>query len=599
MKSDWGPGMTDVYFVSGARDVTYRVEPNHLSIVKAGEVLLGTKALQGDHGDPVPSWGNVVLMGAAPPERWQYAAAWPRMDEHRIVDRFSPQLLAYNLRDYALSGVAPMNYPYRNHDGIVLHGHTEHTFFAAGRILAYETWPEFDYTAGDATHAWPIDQAEAAFRHVVYLRPDIVVVYDRGQLGKSQDRTRWLAATAPGLTGQGNRFHIRAGKAALDGVVLLPGDAKLDLQPGLLAFDGAPDAAKGYEYLVVLQTATGKGQPVDATLVCTDRQTGVDVRFDGRTAEVRFDRTGAVGGSITLGELRNQPLVRDIAPSYRHWQKHYLFKKWLQDKEFRPYIVDADAREFGTAALPDIPAPPRQAYPVTVTGLAQGTLHCGGSTALQASGADCPNLDLRTNDFLVQARFRFNPDSPLDTAGDSYTLLMKGVYEAPLFQLSLRGGQYNGVFARGRNQAGKGYLDVVPATSLAKQLCDGQFHTVAFVRAGNTGRLYLDGAKVAERTDFEAQVQTDKALEIGKACQGSFFDGEIDDVRVWRFDAGLPAGWEDALARYETTRDGVPAVLKDAPDVKFSIWRLDDDAGATAARDNGNNNYPLRVLDEE
>jgi len=598
MKSDWGPSLTDVYFVSGARDVTYRVEPNHLRIAKAGEILLGTLALQGDHGDPVPSWGNVVLMGADPPERWRAAADWPRMRERMLIDRFPPQVLTYNLRDYALSGVKPANHPYRNIDGIVLHCHSEHRFFPAGRIMAYETWPQFDYAAGDATCAWPIDQAEAVFRQVVYLRPDVIVVYDRGRTGRGQDRTRWIAATAPDLTGKDNRFRVKAGKAVLDGVLLAPENVKLEVRSRLLAFDAPPTPDKRYEYLVVFRTGVGRGRPVEATLVRTGSQTGAQVRLGDGAAEVRFNRTGPVGGHITLGELRNRPFVREVVHSYRHWKGHHLFKKWMQDPGLRQYVVDEDVREFGAADLPDIPAPPRQEHPVEITGLHKGALRCAGFTALAIPGAKCDALDFGESDFLIQARFRLDPKCPLAESKHSYAILMKGAYGSPLFQVGVRGGQYKGVFARGRNKNGKGYLDIIPRTDMAKKMRDGKFHTLAFVRNGEVGRLYVDGVQVAERTNFRALVKNGHPFEIGKACQGSYFEGEIDDVRVWRFDAGLPEGCEGAIRLYEETRDQVPGVLKSAKGVKYSIWRLEDEDGATQARDSGVNGFHLQLRED-
>lgn len=50
-------------FVSGARDVAYRMQPNHLRIFKAGWVLLGTSVHFVDHGMLTPSWANAVVIG--------------------------------------------------------------------------------------------------------------------------------------------------------------------------------------------------------------------------------------------------------------------------------------------------------------------------------------------------------------------------------------------------------------------------------------------------------------------------------------------------------------------------------------------------------
>jgi len=594
MKSDWSPEMTDVYFVSGARDVSYRVEPNHLRIVKGGQVLLGTKALQGDHGDPVPSWGNVVLMGSTPPTRWLYAADWPRMNERAIMNRFPAQVINYNLRAYSLAGIRPMNFPWRVYDGIILHSHTEHKFHRPGRIIAYETWPEFDYVAGDATAAWPLGQAEEDFRQVVFVRPDVVVVYDRVKLGARQDKTTWMAATAS-LTVQGKRFTIRAGKRALHGLVLAPGKAKLVASGNTLTFTAPTSSDKRAEYLVVFQTSMDRGKPVNAALVKTPGEIGAVVNYDGGKIKVLFNRTGAVGGKISVGAVKNQPFIRRIDHSYRRWKNHYLFKKWMQDPRLRQYIIDEDFRKFSKAELPDIKAPPKKVYQKAVTGIHNGTLHCDGATAFTIAGARCPNFNFGAKDFLVQVRFAFNKDAPLTSDLHNYGILMKGAYGSPLLQIAVRGGSYRGVFARCRSRGGMPYLDVLPRKDMTKVFLDGRFHTLAFARKGKTAMLYVDGKKVGERANYDTVVRNPQPFEIGKLTQGGYFEGEIDDVRLWRFDSGLPAGFEKAIAAYEKTRDQVPAELKNAPGVKYSIYTFNDKNGSRFAADKGNNGYDLSL----
>jgi hypothetical protein len=69
-------------------------------------------------------------------------------------------------------------------------------------------------------------------------------------------------------------------------------------------------------------------------------------------------------------------------------------------------------------------------------------------------------------------------------------------------------------------------------------ITDGQWHHIGLVydRVLMKRQLYVDGAEVAEDTDFIGGVQTTGGLHIG-AEQGldatSFFSGLIDDVRVY------------------------------------------------------------------
>ena len=62
MESGWDKNMTDIYFVSGIKDISYRAIPNHFQIFKAGEMIAGI-ARVGDHGCPVPQYGNSVRVG--------------------------------------------------------------------------------------------------------------------------------------------------------------------------------------------------------------------------------------------------------------------------------------------------------------------------------------------------------------------------------------------------------------------------------------------------------------------------------------------------------------------------------------------------------
>ena len=601
MKSDWSPEMTDVIFTCGARDVAYREEPNTLMIVKGGQLLLGTQAQQGDHGDAVISWGNVVIAGNHPPERWRYAADWPRMNERAVIDRFAPQVSNYLLRDFSLTGQIPMNGVYRLADGIVFHSHTEHRFFPAGRILAYETRPEFDYVAGDATGAWPIDQMEGAFRQVVFIRPDVVIIYDRGQLGAAERQSRWIASVVALVDVKGDRFKAFTGGASMHGLVLVPQGVKLENPPqpniGSISFESPAQPDGRYEYLVVLQTAMGQGAPVQADSALDEKTAKVTVRCDGQTAAVLFNRTGLVGGKITVGKLADTPLAGEIRHSYRHWKDNYLFKKWMQDPRLKPYVVDEDLKEFASMKLPDLAAPKRKSYTAAPRGISKGALQCDGATSCSIGADKCPKLNLGASDFLIQARFRLNKETLLTTDANAYTLLMKGCWGMPLLQAGIRAGSYNGFFARGRSRDNTAYRDILPRQDLKKTFLDGRFHTIAYVRKGLAGVLYVDGTQAGEMAGFDVMINNASPFEIAKSCQQGYFEGEIDDVRVWRFDSGLPADFEKAVALYERTRDEAPAELKNAGAVKYSIWKFDDPDNSSTAQDSGNNGYNLQIAE--
>jgi len=314
LKSDWSPEMTDIYFVSGVRDVAYRTQPNHLQIFKAGWVLFGTPVHVVDHGTPTPSWANAVIIGEGLPKEWAIAMGYARMDERRIVNRFAPEVLGYAMRDFRLTGIEPESYRgwfAGGHAGpgtydLTLHSHTRHPFISQGAIIAFHSQPEFDYVAGDATNVWRVEEVREVYRQVVFVRPDTLIVFDRVKLRQLRP-TQWLASTAPEVQIDGRKFLIVNRDAFLQGVVLLPEQALIEAL-GVQTFAGGrkqnrlriiPNTSSlSVNYLVVLQTGIGEPVPLDAGLVTEGGMIGAKVRIDGRTVTALFRLDGVVGGEV-------------------------------------------------------------------------------------------------------------------------------------------------------------------------------------------------------------------------------------------------------------------------------------------------------------
>jgi len=77
--------------------------------------------------------------------------------------------------------------------------------FEMGRMLAFEPGEQFDYLAGDATRAYtypwsglgtnPSRRVEEAVRQLVFLKPDLVVVFDRIEATRPEFEKTWLLHT--------------------------------------------------------------------------------------------------------------------------------------------------------------------------------------------------------------------------------------------------------------------------------------------------------------------------------------------------------------------------------------------------------------------
>lgn len=370
MRSGWKREDTEVLFTCGVRDHVYRHQPTHLRIAQAGEFLLGTASSWGDDGnsDPGKTWGNVVVIEPSDWLRqWGENKRHPRGEEYVLLNRFSDETFRYIARDRRLTGYAPAENGFGG--GLDLHGHTESLFVQEGQILAYETWPAFDYVAGDATNAWPLGLAEEVYRQVVFIKPDTVVVYDRVLLGPKAERAFWLAATGPRLEVDGTQFRVRSGDAALGGQVLLPEAVTAQTfdptQPNRYTtpppfsvtqswflFDARTrhqkvleiwpvQAGRKVEFLIVMQAAgpggsaaSRRGPKGPVSRFLTWEYAGAQFRVGDQLVRVRFRRQGEVGGEITFasgGQVTTHEFAERIDDSYRHWSEDPRFPRWVSD----------------------------------------------------------------------------------------------------------------------------------------------------------------------------------------------------------------------------------------------------------------------------
>jgi hypothetical protein len=376
MKSGWDKNMTDIYFVSGIKDISYRAIPNHFQIFKAGEMIAGM-ARVGDHGCPVPLYGNTVRVGEE--ERafkgylttgWNYE----RMDERFVTDCFSTLGYSYMFRDWRLSGYREEgtyweggghghSYPRE----VVMHSHTSHPFFSEGKVLAYETSPGFDYVAGDATNSWALDDVEEAYRQVLFVRPDVIVMYDRLALGDAPKSVRWPMMTLLNTTNKtgnptltDNVFTSANGVASVWGKALLPKGGKV--KAATAGVEGFPPNAVGYieiqppeksrqvEFLVAMRVGLKEATPLDCKLVEEAGQSGIAFTYDSMSYTVFFNREGAVGGHIKIEDNGKTVIDRPLAPQVRdtleNWKGAPLFDKWMHEDRFKTYVTPEDRKRF-------------------------------------------------------------------------------------------------------------------------------------------------------------------------------------------------------------------------------------------------------------
>ncbi len=384
MRSDYSPQATEVFFACGIRDHVYRHQPTNLMVLKAGEPLLGTASLWGDHGCPSlqisrgNSWGNVVVIEPSDWQtRWKHNLFHPRGEEQAVINRFSDATFRMLVREQRLTGYAPAEGGYGG--GLNLHGHTETFLHREGHIVAFETHPEFDYVAGDATLSWLPELARLVLRQVVFVKPDLLIVYDRVKLGEKAERAFWLAATGLELQTNGSRFIVRSGNAFLNGFVVFPKAPQLiaidpsqspKYQPlfdkqalGLKVLEIHPngrDEGRGtsgeeqrardrlVEFLVVMRVGLGEVPVMSVMPQVQPALIGVTVQIDGRKVQVVFDRSDICGGTLSIwgggrgardGKTNGAKVIRyklteRVNDTYENWRSDPRYQRWRTESRF-------------------------------------------------------------------------------------------------------------------------------------------------------------------------------------------------------------------------------------------------------------------------
>lgn len=124
-----------------------------------------------------------------------------------------------------------------------------------GEILAYKNTEAFMYVCGDATKSYSPGKLDRFVRQLVFIRPNIVVVFDRVVSTKPEFKKTWLlhSVTQPLMTGEGGAFEIINGDGRLLCVPLLPekrnvetiGGAGNEFLVGGIHYACGPEASSG------------------------------------------------------------------------------------------------------------------------------------------------------------------------------------------------------------------------------------------------------------------------------------------------------------------------------------------------------------------
>lgn len=131
------------------------------------------------------------------------------------------------------------------------------SLFETGECLHFETRPDLDYVVGDATRAYHRSQLTRWVRHLVFLKPDMLLVYDVAETPAGR-QPRWLLQTAHRPETQAGSLVARSGGGELRGLTLLPEKARAVSHPtpATLAFGAGKEGAPLYRTEIISPAGT-------------------------------------------------------------------------------------------------------------------------------------------------------------------------------------------------------------------------------------------------------------------------------------------------------------------------------------------------------
>jgi hypothetical protein len=99
-----------------------------------------------------------------------------------------------------------------------------------GRITGYLSTADFTYVCGDATESYSADKVREFTRVFLYIRPDLVVVFDRVESSKAEFRKTWLlhSIDEPQMLAEHGEFQVEYGEGRLVCLPVLPVDCRAE-----------------------------------------------------------------------------------------------------------------------------------------------------------------------------------------------------------------------------------------------------------------------------------------------------------------------------------------------------------------------------------
>ncbi|MGB2820827.1 MAG: DUF4962 domain-containing protein, partial [Phycisphaerae bacterium] len=210
-------------------------------------------------------------------------------------------------------------------------GQVKRSAGARGEIIAFHTSGALDYVAGEAGGAYENKALKRFTRHILFVKPDLIVIYDRLEAAEPSTFEWRLHSPTEMKVGGQRDIRVGSGRAAARVCILRPEDLKISLTD---RFDPPPrPRVKLVEWHLTARSAEPATRTQFVTLIRPHRAgeeppSGLTVRGDGNRYELEAARAE---GTLRL--------------LLRHSDEGRMRSAWLEtDADVAAELLDRDGK---------------------------------------------------------------------------------------------------------------------------------------------------------------------------------------------------------------------------------------------------------------
>lgn len=332
--------------------------------------------------------------------------------------------------------------------------------------------------------------------------------------------------------------------------------ANVTVASNIMTIDPNDDLTPGLEYtLRLIGIKDLKGNPMSATY---------SSKFTTKSTLASLSTPSASNVSVSSANISSS--VTDSGSG------SVTERGFVWSKSTSPTTASGNKKSVGTGAGP---------FEAVLTDLDEGTKYFIRSYAISNAGtAYSAEINITTKSY-TNLSIDFDGNDDFVEIPDNNSLDLTSAYTIEAWINIRQYSSFGGIVSKWQNVGGQGYmLRLSPDAPYDEISFDGmktdglnlklnQWYHVAAVNQNGTRSLYINGSKVplTGNADFVNPQSNDNPLKIGVDYSSRFFNGKIDEVRIWnvaRTAAQIDDNWDKNLTGSESGLVGYYPMKADA-----------------------------------